>query len=152
MTELANWVAGAPTPMPANYNARRRLWLHPYDPRRDPRADTPTGVPRWTPAGRARASARLRICGRQTSAPKLQARSSSPRTKPCSPAIKPTVGRMSRWGVIPITADQDTAGPMARTVTDAAILLGALEGTAPDPNDAATIRCTPPPGTTTPRS
>ena len=60
-------------------------------------------------------------------------------------AVKPTVGRVSRWGVIPITADQDTAGPMARTVTDAAILLGALEGTSPDPNDAATSRCTPPP-------
>ena len=47
--------------------------------------------------------------------------------------IKPTVGRISRYGIIPITADQDTAGPMARTVTDAAILLGALEGAAPDP-------------------
>ena len=35
---------------------------------------------------------------------------------------------------------------MARTVTDAAILLGALEGAAPDPNDPATTRCTPPPG------
>jgi amidase len=42
--------------------------------------------------------------------------------------IKPTVGRISRYGIIPITADQDTAGPMARTVTDAAILLGELEG------------------------
>jgi amidase len=61
-------------------------------------------------------------------------------------AVKPTVGRISRWGVIPITADQDSAGPMARTVTDAAILLGVLEGTAPDPNDEATTRCTPPPG------
>jgi amidase len=60
--------------------------------------------------------------------------------------IKPTVGRISRWGVIPITADQDTPGPMARTVTDAAILLGALEGAAPDPNDSATSTCTPPPG------
>ena len=50
--------------------------------------------------------------------------------------IKPTVGRVSRYGVIPITADQDTAGPMARTVTDAAILLGVLEGATPDPNDA----------------
>ena len=47
--------------------------------------------------------------------------------------IKPTVGRISRYGIIPITADQDTAGPMARTVTDAAILLGVLEGAAPDP-------------------
>ena len=48
-------------------------------------------------------------------------------------AVKPTVGRISRYGVIPITADQDTAGPMAKTVTDAAIMLGALESAAPDP-------------------
>ena len=60
--------------------------------------------------------------------------------------IRPTTGRISRYGVIPITADQDTAGPMARTVTDAAILLGALESAAPDPNDPATSRCTPPAG------
>ena len=60
--------------------------------------------------------------------------------------IKPTVGRISRYGVIPITADQDTAGPMAQTVTDAAIMLGALESPAPDPNDPATKSCTPPPG------
>src|SRR5262249_55568765 len=49
-------------------------------------------------------------------------------------------------GVIPISADQDTAGPMARNVTDAAILLGALESESPDPNDPATKTCTPPPG------
>ena len=60
--------------------------------------------------------------------------------------IKPTVGRISRYGIIPITADQDTAGPMARTVTDAAIMLGVLEGAAPDPNDPATKACAPPPG------
>src|SRR5262249_17234333 len=58
---------------------------------------------------------------------------------------RPTIGRISRYGVIPITADHDTAGPMARSVTDAAIMLGALEGAAPDPNDAATRACTPPP-------
>jgi amidase len=58
--------------------------------------------------------------------------------------IKPTVGRVSRYGVIPLTADQDTAGPMAKTVTDAAILLGALENATPDPNDPATQMCTPP--------
>src|SRR5204862_4170925 len=58
--------------------------------------------------------------------------------------IKPTVGRISRYGVIPITGDQDTPGPMARTVTDAAILLGALESKLPDPNDPATNRCSPP--------
>lgn len=42
--------------------------------------------------------------------------------------IKPTVGLLSRSGIIPISHTQDTAGPMARTVTDAAILLGALTG------------------------
>src|SRR5207244_5987092 len=37
MTELANWVAGAPTPMPANYNSLHGYGYNPYDPRRDPR-------------------------------------------------------------------------------------------------------------------
>lgn len=50
--------------------------------------------------------------------------------------IKPTVGLWSRSGIIPISATQDTAGPMARTVTDAAILLGALVGK--DERDPAT--------------
>ena len=50
--------------------------------------------------------------------------------------IKPTVGLISRTGVIPISHTQDTPGPMARTVRDAAILLGALAG--PDPEDGAT--------------
>jgi amidase len=42
--------------------------------------------------------------------------------------LKPTVGLVSRSGIIPISKSQDTAGPMARTVTDAALLLGALVG------------------------
>jgi amidase len=50
--------------------------------------------------------------------------------------IKPTLGLWSRAGVVPISADQDTAGPMARNVTDAAVLLGAVTGV--DPDDAAT--------------
>src|SRR5213075_1465620 len=50
--------------------------------------------------------------------------------------IKPTVGLLSRSGIIPISATQDTAGPMARTVRDAAILLGALTGV--DSDDAVT--------------
>jgi amidase len=50
--------------------------------------------------------------------------------------IKPTLGLVSRSGIIPIAHSQDTAGPMARTVTDAAILLGALVGI--DPDDAIT--------------
>src|SRR5262245_48532926 len=51
--------------------------------------------------------------------------------------IKPTLGLLSRAGVIPISADQDTAGPMARNVTDAAVLLGAMTGV--DPDDPATF-------------
>jgi amidase len=50
--------------------------------------------------------------------------------------IKPTVGLISRAGIIPISDTQDTAGPMARTVTDAVIALGALTGL--DPKDAKT--------------
>jgi amidase len=50
--------------------------------------------------------------------------------------IKPTVGLVSRAGIIPISHSQDTAGPMCRTVKDAAILLGALTGV--DPDDSAT--------------
>ncbi len=50
--------------------------------------------------------------------------------------LKPTLGLVSRAGVVPIAHSQDTAGPMARTVTDAAIVLSALTGV--DPNDPAT--------------
>ncbi|HXL81139.1 MAG TPA: amidase [Pyrinomonadaceae bacterium] len=50
--------------------------------------------------------------------------------------IKPTVGLISRAGIIPISHSQDTAGPMARTVADVAVLLGALTGI--DANDAVT--------------
>ena len=52
--------------------------------------------------------------------------------------IKPTLGLVSRTGVVPIAHSQDTAGPLARTVADATTLLGALAG--PDPLDPATAR------------
>jgi amidase len=50
--------------------------------------------------------------------------------------LKPTVGLVSRSGIVPISHSQDTAGPMARTVRDVAILLGAMAGA--DPQDSAT--------------
>src|ERR1043166_3917521 len=61
-------------------------------------------------------------------------------TSPCScnglVGMKPTIGLVSRAGIIPIAHSQDTAGPMTRTVADAAMLLGALTGS--DPRDLAT--------------
>jgi amidase len=56
--------------------------------------------------------------------------------------VKPTVGLVSRAGIIPISHRQDTAGPMARTVADAALLLGAIAGS--DPRDPATLPARPP--------
>jgi len=146
MTELANWVAGDPTPMPTNYNAVGRFGFNPYDPRRDPRDATFDGRPALATGGSSSgigtsASFWAANVGTETSGSIL-----SPSNQNMLAGIKPTVGRISRYGVIPITADQDTAGPMARTVTDAAIMLGALESASPDPHDPATRACTPPPG------
>jgi amidase len=144
LTELANWVAGAPTPMPGNYNGLSGYALNPYDPRRDPRQQTGDGRPVLNTGGSSSgAGTALNFwaanVGTETSGSIL-----SPANQNMLAAIKPTVGRISRYGIIPITADQDTAGPMAKFVADAAILLGALEGASPDTNDPATSRCTPP--------
>ena len=145
MTELANWIAGAPTPMPTNYNALGGFGFNPYDPRRDPRPAS-DGRPAMATGGSSSgigtaASFWAGNVGTETSGSIL-----SPANQTMLVGVKPTVGRISRYGVMPITADQDTPGPMARSVADAAILFGALEGAAPDPKDPATRRCTPPPG------
>jgi amidase len=145
MTELANWVAGAPTPMPANYNAVGGFGFNPYDPRRDPRAGA-DGRPALATGGSSSgigtaASFWAANVGTETSGSIL-----SPANQNMLVGVKPTVGRISRYGVIPITADQDTPGPLARTVREAAILLGALESAAADPHDPATRACRPPPG------
>lgn len=146
LTELANWVAGAPTPMPGNYNAIREFAYNPYDPRRDPREGSDDGRPVLQTGGSSSGGGTAANfwagnVGSETSGSIL-----SPSNQNMLAAVKPTVGRISRYGVIPITADQDTAGPMAKTVTDVAIMLGALESPTPDPNDPATKTCTPPAG------
>ncbi len=141
LTELANFMASG---MPGNYSAVGGYGLNPYDPRRDPREERDDGRPlmavRGSSSGIGTAmSFWAANVGTETSGSIL-----SPSHATMLVGIKPTVGRVSRWGVIPITGDQDTPGPMARTVTDAAIMLGALEGDEPDPNDAATSHCEPP--------
>ena len=145
MTELANWVAGAPTPMPPNYGGLTGYGFNPYDVRRDPRDGTNDGRPVLPTGGSSSgigtaASFWAASVGTETSGSIL-----SPSNQTGLVGIKPTVGRISRHGIIPIVADQDTAGPMARTVTDAAILMGVLESAVPDPHDPATRRCQAPP-------
>jgi amidase len=144
LTELANWVAGSPTPMPGNYSAVGGYGMNPYDPRPDPRAGLNDGRAVMGTGGSSSgigtaASFWAANVGTETSGSVL-----SPSNQNMLVGIKPTVGRISRWGVIPITADQDTPGPMTKTVEDAAIMLGALESPAPDPNDPATRICRPP--------
>ena len=142
MTELANYIAAG---MPGNYSAVGGYGLNPYDPRLDPRPANADGRPALGTGGSSSgigtaANFWAANVGTETSGSIL-----SPSNQNMLAGIKPTVGRISRYGVIPITADQDTAGPMAKTVTDAAILFGALESASPDPNDPATKACQPPP-------
>ena len=141
LTELANWMASG---MPGNYNGVNGYGMNPWDARRDPRDGQDDGRPVLGTGGSSsgvgtNVSFWAANVGTETSGSVL-----SPSQQNFLVGIKPTVGRISRWGVIPITADQDTPGPMTRSVTDAAIMLGALESAKPDSNDAATKLCTPP--------
>jgi amidase len=145
LTELANWVAGNPNAMPGNYNAVGGFAFNPYDPRPDPRPEPGDGRPVLQTGGSSSgigtaANLWAGSVGTDTGGSII-----SPSNANMLAGIRPTIGRISRYGVIPITAEHDTAGPMTRTVADAAIMLGAMEGAAPDPNDAATRTCTPPP-------
>ncbi len=142
MNELAHWVSDA---MPGNYNALSGHAMNPYDPRRDPREATFDGRGALSPGGSSSGSGTAASFWAANVGTETAGSILFPADRTMLAAIKPTVGRVSRHGIIPLSADQDTAGPMARTVTDSAILLGALEGSAPDPNDPATKACTPPP-------
>jgi len=145
LTELANWVAGNPNAMPCNYNAVGGFGFNPYDPRPDPRPEPGDGRPVLQTGGSSSgigtaANFWAGNVGSDTGGSII-----SPSNANMLVGIRPTIGRISRYGVIPITADHDTAGPMTKTVADAAIMLGAMEGASPDANDAATRTCTPPP-------
>jgi len=137
LTELANWVSDD---MPGNYSAVGRYGYNPYDPRADPRPGNDVrgypfadGRPAMSTGGSSSgiattANLAAANIGTETSGSIL-----SPSNQNMLVGIKPTVGLVSRHGVIPITADQDTAGPMARDVASAAIMLGVVAG--PDPLD-----------------
>ena len=90
MTELANWVAGAPTPMPGNYNAVRGYGMNPYDPRRDPRERHLRRTAR-PDHRRIELGNRYRgkFLGGQRRHRKPRARSSARRIRTCWPASSP---------------------------------------------------------------
>lgn len=123
LTEFANYMTEG---MPNGYSSRGGQVINPYG----------TGETGGSSAGSGVAAA-AELCsgciGTETSGSIL-----SPCHENSIVGIKPTVGLISRNGIIPIASSQDTAGPMTRTVEDAAILLGAITGI--DDNDAATLK------------
>ena len=138
LTEMANWMVIG---MPNNYSSLGGYAFNPYDPRRDPRPGFDDGRPvlptgSSSSGGGTAASLWAANIGTETTVSVI-----GPASAAMLAAIKPTIGRISRYGIIPVSKDQDSAGPMTRTVADAAILLGVLEGVKPDPNDKMTKRC-----------
>ncbi|HEX6882260.1 MAG TPA: amidase family protein [Planctomycetota bacterium] len=135
LTEFANALSNN---MPAGYSSLGGFGFNPYDPRPNPAGD---GRPVLTPGGSSSGSGIAVAASLVTVAVGTETSGSilSPGHQNGVVGIKPTVGLVSRDGVIPITADMDTPGPLARTVTDAAILLGVLAGH--DPADPATAAC-----------
>ncbi len=141
LTELSHFIAPFAA-MPGGYNALNGYSFNPYDPRRDPR-ETADGRPWLTPNGSSSGTGTAANFWAANIGTDTSGSISWPAQSNMMAAVRPTVGRISRFGIIPISLDQDTAGPMARSVTDAAIILGVLEGA--DPNDPGTRRCSPPP-------
>ncbi|SDM57792.1 amidase family protein [Bacillus sp. OK048] len=115
MTEWANFMA---FDMKNGYSSRGGQVLNPYGPGKYDVGGSSSGSGAAVAANLAAAA-----IGTETSGSIL-----NPSCRNSLVGIKPTVGLISRRGIIPIAHTQDTAGPMARTVKDAAILLNALTG------------------------
>src|SRR5256885_4076208 len=99
LTELANWVAGNPDPMPGNYNAVGRFGYNPYDPRPDPREATFDGRPALQTGG---SSSGIRTAARFWAAnvgSHTGRAIDSPSNANMLVGIRPTIGRISRYGV-----------------------------------------------------
>jgi amidase len=131
LTEFANILA---IDMPSGYSSLGGQVKNPYSPQLMDDRGIPVVLPGGSSAGSAVAVA-AGLCaaaiGSETSGSLL-----SPATQNGLVTVKPTVGLISRAGILPISHSQDTAGPLTRTVRDAAILLNVLA--ARDPLDTAT--------------
>ncbi len=124
LTEFANFMTEN---MPNGYSSRGGQVLNPYGPGKFDVGGSSSG---------SGAAVACSFCagaiGTETSGSIL-----SPGCRNSVVGIKPTVGLVSRTGIVPIAHSQDTAGPIARTVTDAALLLGAITGE--DSDDPVTL-------------
>lgn len=123
LTELANYMTEH---MPSGYSSLGGQVLNPYD----------TTV---TPSGSSSGSGAVVALGLATLAVGTETHGSiaSPAAYQSVVGVKPTVGLVSRTGIVPIASSHDTAGPMTRTVADAALLLGVLAGA--DAEDPASL-------------
>ena len=122
LSELANFLT---EDMPSGYSSLGGQVLNPYDT-----SITPSGSSSGSGAAAALGFAPLTV-GTET-----DGSITSPADHQSLVGMKPTLGLVSRTGILPIAPSQDTAGPMTRTVADAALLLAAIAG--PDPADPAT--------------
>jgi amidase len=130
LTEFANILA---IDMPAGYSSLGGQVKNPYAPELDDK-----GIPIVSPGGSSAGSAVALAAGLAAAAIGTETSGSllSPAGQNGVVTVKPTVGLISRAGIVPIAHSQDTAGPMTRTVRDAAILLNVLA--AADPLDPMT--------------
>jgi amidase len=122
LTEFANFMTNG---MPSGYSSLGGQVLNPYDV-----SQTPSGSSSGSGSAAASGLAALTV-GTETSGSIL-----SPSNANSLVGVKPTVGLISRTGVVPISATQDTAGPMVRGVRDAAAMMTWMKGV--DPEDPAT--------------
>jgi amidase len=130
LTEFANVLA---IDMPAGYSSLGGQVRNPYAPKLDE-----DGMPVVSPGGSSSGSAVAVAAGLAAAAIGTETSGSllSPASQNGLVTVKPTVGLVSRAGILPISHSQDTAGPLTRTVRDAAMLLNVLA--AHDPRDPAT--------------
>lgn len=142
LTELANWVA---PDMPNGYNALIGHGMNPYDPRPDPRPGRDDGRCVLDPDGSSSGAGTAANLWAANIGTETCGSIQGPASHNMLAFVKPTVGSISRRGIIPITVDQDTAGPLAKCVTDLALLLDVLVE-AVDPGDPTTKSCSRPTG------
>jgi amidase len=137
LTEFANIMA---MDMPSGYSSLGGQVKNPYAPVLDDKK-----IPILPPGGSSSGSAVAVAAGLVAAAIGTETQGSllSPATQNGLVTVKPTVGLISRAGILPISHSQDTAGPLTRSVRDAAILLNVLA--APDPADPATAGIKRPP-------